>query len=88
MASSDENLELIQEAQLANIAGGILKPLVDKKIQTIVTLQVAAYRGQTLTHDGMVGAIGEISGLLGLLSDIETTYRRGVVAREQEFGDA
>jgi hypothetical protein len=51
----------------------------------IIDLLIANYRSSTLTHDMMIGSIGEIAGLRRLAENLESDVRQGVSAAATEM---
>jgi hypothetical protein len=54
---------------------------------TIITSLIGSYRNGTLTHDMMIGSIGEIAGLRRLGENLESDVRQGVAAAAKEIQD-
>jgi hypothetical protein len=77
----------MQRADAASVVRGHMEPIVNDLVFGAIHLLVANYRGATLTHDVMVGKIGEISALMGLLSHLDGAMRAGEVVREKELGN-
>ena len=82
---ADQRIERIREGREASLASGLIRPLVDKKIDETLKLLVSRYRDGDVTHDELLGKTAEISALMGLLSDLETVHRRGVRAQEDQY---
>ena len=78
-------MERSNEAALIERAVG---PYVQERISNIVHRLVATYRGGTINHDTMLGAVAGISELMGMMSDLENKQQQGVVASNREFGHA
>jgi hypothetical protein len=54
---------------------------------TIINLLIAGYRSGTLTHDMMMGSIGEIAGLRRLAENLESDVRQGISAATTEMSN-
>ncbi len=82
-----------QEARLAKIDRGVeagaaeavIGPYIREAVENKLQLLIGSYRGKTLEHDEMVGAIAEISALRMLLSTIQSDQRQAERAAQEEY---
>jgi len=45
------------------------------------------YRSGQYTHDQLLGKVAEITSMLNLISDLESSQRVGDIAAQKELGD-
>lgn len=82
------NEELIEEGRQAVMAAGAIREEVNKQIEQTLASMIAHYRMGTISHDYLVGRLGEINGLQTLMSNLENKAQRGAVAMEREVSNA
>jgi hypothetical protein len=71
----------------AAVIEGLVGPYIRDRIETIVKLMVSEYRGGTATYASLLGRTAEISALMGILSDLDSTQAKGDAASEREFAN-
>jgi hypothetical protein len=84
MATS-ENLDRMEDGATAAHIIAELDPILRASYGTAISELVAMYRGHSLSHDVMVGKIGEISALMYLQDALESRRQRGIDARGKEL---
>jgi hypothetical protein len=86
--TQDANINKMERGREAAAIDALVKPYVQIRIDNITDQLVGFYRGGIMSHDIMVGKIGEITALLDMLSSLETMQRQGDAAAQQEMGNA
>jgi hypothetical protein len=80
--------ELIAEGAQATVVAGAIYHSVNEQIELTVAQMVTHYRNGTLTHDLLVGKVGEIYALQTLMTNLENKQNRASLAAQKEYGDA
>lgn len=88
MPSIDEKIDQIAKGREAAIVAGLLRPVIEDKIETVLRNLIAQYRALTASHDFLVGAVAEISALRGLIDDLERIHKKGIRALDTEHKNA
>ena len=87
----EQDLEAIEAGRTATWLEGALAPVVDDMMRDRIDKMIAHYRmaatGKPLSHDLLVGLVGELTGLHDLLSELERRHRMGDAAAAREFGN-
>lgn len=90
MNSSDlqhDRLALIQQGRESVALMGILTPYIDDHVNKLVHRMAAAYRSGTADFPLLLGIAAQVSGLMDLLSTLDSRARQGDVAAMKELGD-
>lgn len=83
-----QNEQKIERGKEAILVESVVAPLIQKRVDTIISHMVAMYRGGDIDHDRLVGKVAEITAMYNLISDLESVQRQGDIAAEKEFGSA
>lgn len=81
---SEENIELMEIGRRATAAAGVVGNYIREQHGRIIESMVRSYKASTLTHDKLIGQVGELSALADLISNITSDQRRGNTAAERE----
>jgi len=81
-------MDSMEAAREASVAASIVIPLINTRITNYVQQMAGLYRGGQFTHDQLLGKVAEITAMLNLIADLESTQRIGDIAAQKEFGDA
>ncbi len=76
---------VMEEGAMATAVLGAFRGLILERQQEVVSQLVATYRGREAAGMVYIGMAAELSALDGLLSNLESTVRRGEVAAEKEM---
>lgn len=87
MNEHEANLKTIDLSDRAAAVRGAVSAYIHDNINNLISNLVAHYRGGQLTHDMLVGKVGEMSALMSLLEQVHSDLRAGEAAREREYGD-
>lgn len=86
--AQEDRLERIQAGREATALIGLLKPYMDERVAILVHKMASHYRQGTADFPTLLGAAAQISGILDILSDLDTTRNRGTTSASQELGNA
>jgi len=84
--TQEKNLTDMEHGQTAGQIHAEFHDFLAERVGTIVGLMVNEYRAGDMSHDRMVGCIAEIACIHGIINELESRERRGMIAREREFG--
>lgn len=85
--AQEDRLERIQAGREAVALTGLLKPYMDNRVDLIVHMMVSHYRSGTANLNNLLGAAAQISCIMDILSDLDTTRNRGDISARQELKD-
>lgn len=80
-------LDAMQDGREAVAMMGLIRPYVDTRIHHLVHQLAARYRSGQADLPALLGIAAQISGLMDLLSDLDTIARRGDIAATKELED-
>lgn len=83
----ERNLSDMDEGQRAGHIHAQFHDFLAERVGTIVGMMVSEYRAGDMSHDKMVGNIAEIACIHSIINELEVRERRGIMAREREFGN-
>lgn len=78
----------MEAGQDAAIVENFIRPIIDGIIRDRVLALTNLYRSNDTDHDQLLGRVAEISALRGLIEELESRQRQGIIARNRELGDA
>jgi hypothetical protein len=84
---TDQNTSLMMQGEISRRLKVDLESHIFDHEETVLTLLLGHYRSGTLTHDMMMGSIGEIVSLRRLNEKLGSDIQRGISAAEQEVGN-
>lgn len=85
--AQEDRLERIQAGREATALIGLLKPYMDDRVALLVHKMATHYRNGTAEYPVLLGTAAQISGILDILSDLDTTRNRGTTSAAQEMKD-
>lgn len=88
MVDKEERPQIIERGRQAVLIESVTGEFIASQEARLVTDLVRQYRGGTLSHDKMVGAVGGITALRDLVTELESEQRRATTAFQQEHDDA
>lgn len=77
--------DIAADGRQAVFIASVVKPFIDRRVIDLVHQMVSRYRAGEADDRWTVGKVGEISAMLGLLSELENIHRRGITAVEKEM---
>lgn len=83
--AQEDRLERMQAGREATALTGLLKPYMDDRVDLIVHRMVSLYRQGTADYPALLGAAAQISCIMDILSDLDTTRNRGNVSAAKEL---
>lgn len=85
MSSSAVRVSKLEKGRRASaVEAAIAETLFEQK-DGIVNGMIREYRGRTVTHDYLMGAVGELTALENLRQALESAQRQAAAAGEEEF---
>ena len=87
MTAKQENINKIERGRAASVALDMVTEFLSEQRTSIIAKLISNYRGSSLTHDQIMGAVGELTALSNLESDLSSAQRQGYTASEMEFGE-
>lgn len=66
---------------------GLLSPYVQERVGILVQRMASDYRNGTYEYPRLLGSAAQIAGLLDILSDLDSTIKRGHISAEKELGN-
>lgn len=86
--AQEDRLERIQAGREATALIGLLKPYMDDRVALLVHQMVSRYRQGTADYSTLLGTAAQITCIMDILSDLDTTRNRGTTSASQELKDA
>jgi hypothetical protein len=84
--SQERNLDDMERGHTAGLIHAEFRLLLEEQVGQKLLLLVNHYRAETMSHDFMVGKIGEITAIHDILNELEVRERQGISARQRELG--
>lgn len=78
-------LDAMDAAREASVSLSVVAPLINIRITNYIQQLAGMYRGGQYTHDQLLGKVAEITAMLNLISDLESTQRVGDIAAQKEI---
>lgn len=78
--TADQRIERISRGREATVASGLLRPIIDRQVEKVLSELCRSYQAGDTPHDLLVGGIAEITALRELLYELERIHKQGVAA--------
>jgi hypothetical protein len=86
-SEQDERMQRMAVGRQAAAIHGLLRPFLDHRMQTIISLMAANYRNGNADYPFLLGSAAQLTLCLDLLAELERRVSRGNAAAKEELKD-